>query len=89
MVYYKSNKESKSKKGDNKMKNYQPKTGELCSCKKGIERDNCPQCEGTGQKIDFKKIREKNVTPQVEALPGMMPLGFLRDHFSIIKIDGK
>ncbi len=39
---------------------YQPKTGQPCSCKKGIERDNCPQCEGTGQRIDFAAIRNRN-----------------------------
>ena len=42
---------------------YQPKTGEPCSCRPGMERDNCPACEGTGQKVDFKKIREQNVIP--------------------------
>ena len=36
---------------------YQPKTGEKCSCKPGMQRDNCPQCEGTGERVDFKKIR--------------------------------
>ena len=41
-------------------KEYQPKTGVKCSCKKGIERDNCARCEGTGMQIDFKKIREQN-----------------------------
>jgi hypothetical protein len=40
------------------MNPYQPKTGEPCHCKPGIARDNCPDCEGTGQKIDFKEIRE-------------------------------
>jgi len=39
---------------------YQPKTGQPCSCKPGVQRDNCPQCEGTGMRIDFAKIREKN-----------------------------
>lgn len=38
---------------------YQPKTGAKCSCKRGIERDNCPTCEGTGWVIDFKAIRAK------------------------------
>ena len=37
---------------------YQPKTGEKCHCKPGVHRDNCPDCEGTGKKIDFKKIRQ-------------------------------
>lgn len=38
---------------------YQPKTGEACYCKPGVHRDNCPQCEGTGQQIDFRAIRER------------------------------
>lgn len=36
---------------------YQPKTGQPCSCRPGVERDNCPACEGTGQRIDFATIR--------------------------------
>ena len=36
---------------------YQPKTGARCTCKPGIERDNCPRCEGTGMVIDFARIR--------------------------------
>jgi hypothetical protein len=28
-----------------------------CSCRRGIERDNCTMCEGTGTKIDFAAIR--------------------------------
>lgn len=40
---------------------YQPKTGVRCSCKRGIERDNCPNCEATGWVIDFKKIRDRNI----------------------------
>lgn len=36
---------------------YQPKTGAACSCRPGVERDNCPQCEGTGGRIDFAAIR--------------------------------
>lgn len=46
---------------------YQPKTGQECFCKRGIERggffgierDNCSNCEGTGYVIDFKTIRAK------------------------------
>jgi hypothetical protein len=38
----------------------QPKTGEPCACRPGIARDNCPQCEGTGQRIDFAAIRARN-----------------------------
>jgi len=37
---------------------YTPKTGQKCHCKKGIERDNCPSCEGSGQVIDFKAIHQ-------------------------------
>jgi len=39
---------------------YQPKTGHLCHCKRGIERDNCPACEGTGWRIDFALIRSRS-----------------------------
>lgn len=38
---------------------YQPKTGAKCWCRSGIERDNCPNCEGTGEIIDFAKIRAR------------------------------
>lgn len=37
---------------------YQPKTGRKCSCRAGIQRDNCPTCEGTGWVIDFAAIRQ-------------------------------
>jgi hypothetical protein len=37
---------------------YSPKTGARCACKRGIERDNCPTCEGSGMVIDFKAIRD-------------------------------
>lgn len=39
---------------------YQPRTGQKCSCKKGIERDNCPNCEATGWVIDFAAIRNRH-----------------------------
>ncbi len=42
------------------MKSYQPKTGHPCHCKRGVQRDNCPDCEGTGWRIDFAAIRERN-----------------------------
>lgn len=41
------------------MSAYQPKTGAQCSCRPGIQRDNCPRCEGTGMVVDFKAIRER------------------------------
>lgn len=34
-----------------------PKTGARCSCKRGVRRDNCPTCEGTGHVIDFAALR--------------------------------
>ena len=39
------------------MTSYQPKTGAACSCRRGQQRDNCPECEGTGWRIDFAAIR--------------------------------
>ncbi len=47
------------------MSAYQPKTGAKCSCRRGQERDNCPQCEGTGMCIDFAAIRAKPLAPKV------------------------
>lgn len=41
---------------------YQPKTGQPCHCKRGVQRDNCPDCEGTGQRINFAAIRALNLT---------------------------
>jgi hypothetical protein len=38
---------------------YQPKTGQRCTCKRGVQRDNCPACEGTGWRIDFQAIRDR------------------------------
>lgn len=38
---------------------YQPKTGARCGCKRGIQRDNCAACEGTGWQIDFEAIRRR------------------------------
>ncbi len=38
---------------------YQPKTGQRCHCKPGQHRDNCPDCEGTGWRIDFAAIRAR------------------------------
>jgi hypothetical protein len=28
-----------------------------CGCRRGVQRDNCPACEGTGWRIDFAAIR--------------------------------
>ena len=38
---------------------YQPKTGARCGCKRGVQRDNCPACEGTGMVVDFAAIRAR------------------------------
>lgn len=40
-----------------------------CSCRPGIGRDNCPTCEGTGQRIDFAAIRAHK-RPSAPALQG-------------------
>lgn len=40
-------------------KPYQPRTGARCGCRRGVERDNCPNCEGTGFVIDFAAIRAR------------------------------
>ena len=49
------------------MSAYQPKTGAKCGCRRGVQRDNCPRCEGTGMVIDFKAIREKASQPAAPA----------------------
>ena len=28
-----------------------------CHCKRGMMRDNCPSCEGTGQRINFPLLK--------------------------------
>jgi hypothetical protein len=49
---------------------YQPKTGARCSCRRGIQRDNCPACEGTGYTIDFARIhRERLAREAANAKP--------------------
>ena len=47
---------------------YQPKTGTPCHCKPGQQRDNCPTCEGTGQRIDFAVIRNRALQNTVPAV---------------------
>jgi hypothetical protein len=44
------------------MSAYTPKTGAKCSCKPGVYRDNCPNCEGTGWAIDFRAIHARRLT---------------------------
>ncbi len=46
---------------------YQPKTGIRCGCKRGLERDNCPRCEGTGWQIDFRAIHARRIATQQPA----------------------
>ena len=43
---------------------YQPKTSQSCGCRKGVQRDNCPACEGTGQRIDFAAVRARSSAPR-------------------------
>lgn len=64
---------------------YQPKTGQPCDCKRGLERDNCPQCEGTGWRIDFAAIRAAVTAPrppEPATIKPTDPLGLLRWHVS-------
>lgn len=50
---------------------YQPKTGARCSCRRGVQRDNCPACEGTGMLIDFAAIRRRaERAPEAPTTPG-------------------
>ena len=56
---------------------YQPKTGMPCGCKRGLQRDNCPQCEGTGQRIDFAAVRARGSAPR-PPLPVKEPAESLR-----------
>jgi len=53
---------------------YQPKTGAKCSCKRGVQRDNCQDCEGTGLVIDFAAIRSR--TPLVPVFVNLDPRGY-------------
>ena len=59
---------------------YQPKTGQPCNCKRGQARDNCPACEGTGQRIDFAAIRArtKELTDPTEINKMVDPTGALQ-----------
>lgn len=61
---------------------YQPKTGAKCGCRRGIERDNCPSCEGTGHLIDFRAIRNRR--PLVPVFHNGDPRGYaikIRDEY--------
>lgn len=61
---------------------YQPKTGQPCSCRPGIARDNCPACEGTGQRINFAAIRARRVRHDAEnhgQAPEIVPVASQRN----------
>lgn len=53
---------------------YQPKTGAKCGCRQGVQRDNCPNCEGTGYVIDFQAIRNRK--PLVPVFVNLDPRGY-------------
>jgi len=44
---------------------YTPKTGVKCDCRKGQQRDNCPNCEGTGYVIDFRAIHARRKMEEI------------------------
>ena len=54
-------------------KPYQPKTGQRCHCKPGQHRDNCPDCEGTGWRIDFAAIRARHNRNASKPAPATTP----------------
>jgi hypothetical protein len=69
---------------------YQPKTGNKCGCKRGIERDNCPACEGTGMQIDFKAVREMPLISEVLRFDDSQLVNFVNskqavDFFKLLK----
>ena len=41
---------------------YQPSTGIPCGCRPGTSRANCPECEGTGFRINHALIRQMPLT---------------------------
>lgn len=53
---------------------YQPKTGAKCGCRRGVERDNCANCEGTGHVVDFRAIRNRK--PLVPVFVNLDPRGY-------------
>ena len=64
---------------------YQPKTGVPCACRQGVQRDNCPECEGTGQRIDFAAVRARGSAsrpPEPATVKPTDPLGLLQWHVS-------
>lgn len=52
----------------------------MCGCKRRIQRNNCPQCEGTGVPIDFGRIhRERGYADGLKAGAADKLLGESRD----------
>lgn len=49
-----------------------PFTGTACTCRPGIARDNCPNCEGTGRAIDFKAFH-RDRKANIAAMSGSDP----------------
>lgn len=64
---------------------YQPKTGAKCGCRRGVQRDNCSNCEGTGWVIDFATIRNRNQPAKQDAGPTMF-VPVLPDELERVKV---
>ena len=67
---------------------YQPKTGARCACKRGVQRDNCPTCEGTGWVIDFAAIRARTKARMAGAL-SLCPTCRAGEHRDCLSVDAE
>ena len=66
-----------------------PLTGSACGCKRGIERDNCPNCEGTGKAIDWRKFHADKKAKEWSGRAGSWAWTYLRDRETATAEDSK